>query len=163
MTNNQRARVTALRLLAVRRLSEAQLWTRLARKGYADQAIRDAVESCRCDGFIDDRLFATLFVEGRTKAVGDARLIAELVRRGIDRAVAESTIRAADCDEQQRLERAIDKLFAARPGIAYPSAARTLERLGFPAARIYRVLRAHAARFGPLAGLTFEDSLAVHA
>jgi regulatory protein len=145
------ARAAALRALAFRRLTEAQLWERLARKGFDDEAIRDAVARCKADGYLDDRLFAQLYVDGKRKAVGDARLVAELVRRGIDREAAARSVDAAVNDQDARLRAAIEKLYRTRPTLAYPSVARALERLGFPAPAIYRHLRARAA-------VEFEDS-----
>jgi SOS response regulatory protein OraA/RecX len=148
--------VTALRLLAQRRLTEAQLWQRLSRRGFDEQQTREAVESVKRDGFVDDALFAHLFVEGRTKAVGDARLVAELVRRGIDRDAAIATVTNAGRPEPERIEAAIDKLFRTRSSLSYPSAARALERLGFPAPTIYRHLRLRAQN--SLTAVFAEDS-----
>ncbi len=138
------ARLVSLRLLAQRRLTESQLWTRLARRGYSEDEVRATVEAAKADGFVDDLLFARLFVDGRTKAVGDARLVAELVRRGIDRHAAVSSVATAEREEDERLELALEKLFRTRSGLSYPSAARALERLGFPTHAIYRLLRTRA-------------------
>ncbi len=138
------ARVAALRLLAQRRLTESQLWTRLARKGYPDDDVRAAIAGCKRDGFVDDALFAQLFVDGRGKSVGNARLVAELVRRGIEREAAQRSVAAAERAEDERLRLALQKLFRTRASLSYPSAARALERLGFPSPAIYRHLRAQA-------------------
>ena len=140
------ARVAALRLLAVRRLTESALYERLQRKGYGDEDVRSAVAFCKNERYLDDALFARLYVEGTRKAVGDARLVGDLVRRGIDRDTACGTVASAEADENARLAAALEKLIRTRPGMSYPSAARALERLGFPAARIYRHLREAAAR-----------------
>jgi SOS response regulatory protein OraA/RecX len=75
------------------------------------------------------------------KAVGNSRLVAELVRRGIDRDAAKASVASAERDQEERLGSAIDKLFRTRSNLSYPSAARALERLGFPASAIYRQLR----------------------
>jgi SOS response regulatory protein OraA/RecX len=50
------SRVAALALLAQRRLTEAQLWKKLAARGYADEEIAAAVAACKADGYVDDRL-----------------------------------------------------------------------------------------------------------
>ena len=147
-----------MRALSQRRLTEAQLYSRLRQRGFGDEEVCAAVERCRAGGYLDDRLYASLYVAGHRKAVGDARLVAELVQRGIEREAASASVAAGDDDEERRIERAVEQLYARRPGLAYPSAARSLERLGFPATLIYRHLRRRAA---PV--FEAEDSLAAHA
>lgn len=144
-TRRSSARVAALALLAQRRLTEAQLWKKLEARGYEHEAIASAVISCKANGYVDDRLYAALYVEGARKAVGDARLCADLVKRGIDREAASIVVADAEIDEHARIDAAYRKIRRIQPQLAYPSIARKLERLGFPSSLIYRVLRGHAA------------------
>jgi SOS response regulatory protein OraA/RecX len=132
-------------MLAQRRLTEAQLWKKLAARGYEADEIENAVASCKANGYVDDRLYAALYVEGARKAVGDARLTADLVKRGIDRDAALSIVAEAPLDQHGRIEAAYGKIRRTQPQLTYPAIARKLERLGFPSSLIYRVLRAHAA------------------
>ncbi|HMD03400.1 MAG TPA: RecX family transcriptional regulator [Candidatus Baltobacteraceae bacterium] len=125
-------------------MTEAQLFARLERRGYGADHVAETVAACKAEGYVDDALFARLFIDGRSKALGDARLVADLVRRGIARDAARKSVASAERSENERLEAALGKLFRTRPGLGYPSAARALERLGFPAAAIYRHLRAYA-------------------
>jgi regulatory protein len=149
-----RAYPAALGFLARQRCTEARLWQHLERKGFDDDATREAVERCKREGFLDDRLYARLYVEGRRKAVGNGRLVGELVRKGIDGDAAHQAVASLEQDEGSRCTAAFNRLLDKHPSLSYPSAARRLERLGFPAAVIYRILREHAARFGPLADRT---------
>jgi len=141
---DRRARLAALRLLAQRRLTEAQLHAKLERKGFEPEAVAAAVASCKRDRLLDDTLYAALYIEGKRAPVGDSRLVAELVKRGIDRDAARERVAESETSETDRIETAYARLRRTQPSISYPSAARRLERLGFPASSIYRVLREHA-------------------
>lgn len=131
-------------MLAQRRLTEAQLWRRLETKGYSPDEITDAVARCKDYGYLDDGLYATLYVEGARKAVGNARLTADLVKRGIDREAAVNAVAASTHDERARIDAAYVKIVRSGSNLSYPAIARRLERLGFPTPLIYRMLRERA-------------------
>lgn len=141
MATKRSAKSAALAALAQRRLTESQLWAKLQRKGYEHDEIASAVETCKRGGYLDDRLYAELYVHGARKAVGNARLVAALIAKGIDSEVARSSVDAAPRVETERCTDALIALERRRPGLNYPAAARALERLGFPASVIYAVLR----------------------
>ncbi len=144
------AYAAALGLLARRRLTEAQLRTKLERRGYDDDAIADAVVRCKADRYLDDALFAALYVERARDAKGDRRLVGELVRRGVDAECARRAVTDAPLGERGRCVEALAKLRRAQPQASYPSLARSLERRGFPASLIYAILREAALRDGAL-------------
>jgi regulatory protein len=135
------AKLAALRALAQRRLTEAQLWSRLERKNFAGDEVAAAVAACKREGYLDDKLYAELYVNGARKAVGNARMVAALISKGIDRDVACASVAANPADERERCVAALASLMRRRPQMSYPSAARALERLGFPASIIYAILR----------------------
>jgi regulatory protein len=136
----------AVKLLAGKRLTKQALAQKLRVRGYAAQAIENAIEQCEDRGFLDDRTFAQLFVKSvlDRKAVGRMRLFQDLRRQGVDAETARTVLDEIDGDEDQRIDIALAKLEAQRPQDGYGQLGRRLERLGFGAPSIARALRRRA-------------------
>jgi len=154
------ALAAAVRLLSIKRLTKARLAEKLTDRGYAPDAIREALEECERRKYLDDRAFATLYVRGALdrKPVGRLVLLRNLVRNGIDEDLAAEILDEADRDEDERIDLALAKLVASRPQDGYGQLGRRLERAGFGAPSIVRALRRRAESRGPLIGAdSFEE------
>jgi regulatory protein len=87
-----RAREAAIRLLAQRARSEAELRQRLTRKGIAPAVVDRTLAWLDERGYLDDRAFAEAFVRDRLRLRprGRVGLIQELRRKGVDGDTAEA-------------------------------------------------------------------------
>jgi len=92
-----KAKDAALRLLGIRARSRSELEDRLSRKGFRPDAIESVIGDLDGAGLVDDRVFAGLWVDERTRLrpCGRMRLTQELRAKGvapsvIDEAISES-------------------------------------------------------------------------
>lgn len=143
---------TALRLLAARELTEQQLRARLARKGFAPDAIDACLNRLRSDGLLDDRRFA--FARARAAAAegrkGPHRVRRELEGAGIPATLAKAAVREAfgTVDPLVQIDRVVDRRLRGRllrTDADYRRLYQYLLRQGFEASDIMTVLR---RRFG---------------
>lgn len=142
----EQAKRTALRLLARRPYTEAEMAARLERAELSECTER-VIPWLKRLGYIDDVQFAERWVHTRAgnKGLGPRRLHYELVQRGVARDVVNA---AVDLPESQ-IEQAVRDLVRKRrsryrnlpPEKAYARLYGFLERRGFPAHVIHRVLR----------------------
>lgn len=132
------AREAALRLLAVRPRSAAELLRRLRMKGYEPEIGEEVIARLRELGMIDDAAFAGLVVRDRVRLrpQGARRLANELRAKGVDAETASAAIRETlegeQTDERELARRAAEK-WRPRPGEEPASARRRLH--GFLARR----------------------------
>jgi SOS response regulatory protein OraA/RecX len=126
-----------------------QLAQKLRDRGYEPQAVADAVAVCEERRYIDDRTYAQLHIKSvlDRKPVGRMRLLHDLLRYGIDGDLAREVIDEFEGDED-RIDRALAKLEALRPQDGYEQLGRRLERQGFTAPEIAKVLRRRAQARG---------------
>jgi len=145
----ERARDYALKLLAYRPRSRAELQTRLAQKGYTEETINQVLTLLERHGWVDDAEFAALWVRHRTRTrtLGPERLRRELAQKGVDREIAEAAIAVA-IDESSELmqaravaEKVRAQLAGVEPGTASRRLAGRLARRGFHSDVIWRVVR----------------------
>jgi regulatory protein len=114
----ENAYLTALRQLARRELSEAQIRQRLSRRGFTPDDIDSTVARLRQDGSLDDARVATAIARSQLslKKRGERRVRREIEAAGIasalaDRAVAEVY---AEVDADALLGAAIDRRLGTR-------------------------------------------------
>ena len=109
----------ALRWLTARELSESQVRTRLAEKGYTDSAITPAVERLLHEHSIDDRraAMAVARTEARVRRHGPYRVMGKLIAMQIDRDLAKEIVRElfTDEDEEALLGQTLDIRLRGKP------------------------------------------------
>jgi regulatory protein len=147
-----RARAMAVRLLAVRPRSTAELRSRLLHDGVAGDQARKVVDDLTAAGYLDDSAFAHAWVENRmgSRPCGLQRIRWELRQKGLPAPLIEQAIREAFGEEsplaaEERCARAVieRRLPAYRrlaPEVRIRRLAGFLERRGFAASTIARVL-----------------------
>jgi regulatory protein len=140
-------REAALRFLAYRPRSVAEVRRRLARQGHAPDVIEATVQWLESYHLVDDRAFATFWAESRAqfRPSGPRLLRAELAQRGVSPDLTREVV--AGVDEEEGAYRAAAKraarlaredeaafrrklgAFLERRGFAYDVIARTVERI----------------------------------
>ncbi len=111
-----RAERAALRLIALREHSRAELSVKLLKRGFGDREISPVLLRLGEEGLLDDARFAELWVESRLarKYEGPAVLMARLRARGVSREGArEAVSRAAGGDREAAL---VERFLAAEGG-----------------------------------------------
>ena len=137
----ERAYQAAVRALAARARARADLARRLSARGHPVDAVRSALERLARAGFLDDMRFAAAYVSRRRGSRGSARLVAELLAQGVERAVAERAVGEGSGAEGAALEfdaaRALARRRAAQLG-HLPFEVRRRRVLAYLARRGYR-------------------------
>ena len=141
------AQQAALRLLAYRPRSEAEMRQRLARRGLPEEVVQETIAHLREQGLLSDAAFARFWVEARDQNSPRGRrlLWQELSAKGIEREIARQAI-AVVTEEDAALRAAQKKArhlqgqdypifrrrlgdFLLRRGFPYPTVRTTVERL----------------------------------
>jgi len=139
-----------LRLLGRREHSRAELSAKLAARGFEDADVDRALDRLQAMGALDETRFAEQFINMRLRqGYGPARIRSELSQRGVDAATFDVQRAAAeeandDAHWAARAEETRRRRFGAGIPSEYAERARQarfLERRGFSAAHIARVLR----------------------
>ena len=148
------AYLDALKMLAGRELSEAQVRQRLARRGHPANDIDAAVEKLRAERALDDQRVAETIA--RTQSLGRGRgrfrVRQEIEAAGIGRAVADRAVSEAfkDVDSSALLDAAIARRLRGRTGPVDDREFRRLFRYlvsqGFESDRVVRALKARLGR-----------------
>ena len=152
------AYVTALRMLARRELSEAQVRTRLARREFASGVIDEAIERLQAVRALDDRrtALACARTEANVKRHGRLRALRAVEALGIDRGLAREAVAEVfgDVDEDALIAQALDRKLrhpparkaSAKPAVPVEAAVvrrlyRYLLSQGFDAGRVNAAIR----------------------
>lgn len=145
----ENAYLTALRQLARRELSEAQIRQRLSRRGFTTDDIDTAVTRLRQDGSLDDARVAAAIARSQLslKKRGERRVRREIEAAGIAPALAERAVAEvyAEVDADALVTAAIDRRLGTRRLADEREMARLYRYLvgqGFDADRAMAALRA---------------------
>lgn len=138
-----------MNLLARGAYTRLELERKLAQRSAAPGVIASLLDTFEDAGYIDDALYARLFVESRHDW-SRRRLSDELQKRGIDRALARETVDEL-VSEESELQRVYDLAHDwSKQGVETHRIAGRLLRRGFPHSTVTRV-------FDELEGECLED------
>jgi len=135
----------AVRSLATRGRARGDLRRRLIQKQHPPRAVDEALARLRAQGLLDDRRFAVEYAARRAAGGrGPARLVADLLSQGVDRAVAESAVGEALAEEGIDPDRTLRSVAARRasqlttlaPAVRKRRLLAYLARRGYPTAQV---------------------------
>ena len=125
----------AMRLLARREHSYAELTGKLMRKGWPEQAVGQLVQALADAGLQSDERFAEVYLRSRAgKAYGPLRIRAELSERGIDRSLVERAMGQLQINWLERAAQWYDRRYRGVPAADLKEKSRrqqALARRGF--------------------------------
>jgi regulatory protein len=146
--------LSALRMLARRELSEAQIRHRLARRGESQESIDEAIARLKSDRSIDDERVAGAIA--RTQAAGRnrgrRRVLQQIEAAGIDKSIASRAVDQVfqDLDPDALLSASLEKRLRGRECIAddreFQRLFRYLSAQGFESDKILAHLRKYQPR-----------------
>ena len=144
----------AVRMLARRELSEAQIRQRLARRGESQESIDEAIARLKSDRSIDDERVAGAIA--RTQAAGRnrgrRRVLQQIEAAGIDKSIASRAVDQVfeDLDPDALLSASLEKRLHGRDRIAddreFQRLFRYLSAQGFESDKILAHLRKYQPR-----------------
>lgn len=136
----------ALRLLALREHSRAELQTKLARHVQEGDDLPALLDQLQAKGFIDETRVAESHVHRRSGRLGAQRLAQELRHKGLDEALVRAQLQVLRSTEFERAQAVWQRRFGAAPSSPEERARqmRFLAARGFASQAIGQVLRAAA-------------------
>jgi len=134
------ARKKAMDYLARREYGRGELERKLADAGFRPEAVERAVEKLAAEGLQDDARFAEGFIQSRAnRGKGPHIIQSELAQRGLDPAVVNEALEAADVDWRELARAVRAKKFGPEPVADFKEKARQMRFLqyrGFDQAEI---------------------------
>jgi regulatory protein len=138
------AYLEALKMLAQRELSEAQIRRRLARRGESQESIDDAIARLKSDRSIDDERVAGAIARTQTagRNRGRRRVLQQIEAAGIDKSIASRAVDQVfqDLDPDALLSASLEKRLRGRERISddreFQRLFRYLSAQGFDSDRI---------------------------
>lgn len=95
--------------------TERQMKTYLAGKGYSPSVVDTVIAKLKGYGYVDDRRYATLYVEQNGKTKGKIRLSHELAEKGVRRDFTESATDVDTDTERENAEALAEKYMKNKP------------------------------------------------
>ena len=130
-----RARNSAMRLLARREHSRAELRGKLVGRGFANDLVEELLQGLADQDLLSDERFAIALIASRAETgYGPNRISFELRNRGVSEELAGDALAKAEVDWERRVTDHVVRKFGSDPAQTFPEwarRARYLERRGF--------------------------------
>ena len=130
-----RARNSAMRLLARREHSRAELRGKLVGRGFENDSVEELLQGLEDQDLLSDERFAMSLIASRAETgYGPKRIDLELRNRGVSEELAREALAKAEVDWGQQVTNQAVKKFGSDPAQTFPEwarRARYLERRGF--------------------------------
>ena len=130
-----RARNAAMRLLARREHSRAELSGKLVRRGFENDSVEELLKGLEDQDLLSDERFAKSLIVSRAETgYGPNRIGLELRDRGVSEELAREALAKAEVDWERQVTDQVTRKFGSHPAQTFPEwarRARYLERRGF--------------------------------